>query len=467
MSCSSSICFSIEKEDNNNGHLYYNTEMTVSGKIGQAVPFYSVSNRYGALTIGNALYLRGAVNYSNSYKDIDFNVGTDLIVTTAHNHYYPHNYYLQQLYATASYRGFELLIGQKEEPQHLLNNELSSGNILYSNNARPLPKIQFSTPDFLSVPFTDDWLNIKFDISCGIFLDNDYTNALASKFNNYVYIENALIHRKSLFFRSKESAAVVFTMGGEHYGLFGGKGYNKTFSNLMDVFVNKKFDETGTYYLQYAYAFTYDFRVDFNMKSFSLGAYTQNYLEYNTPKGIFSTDYLCGIEFNNKDRHSIIKDCVAEFLMFSNQAYTVFHGTYYQDEPFGAWANYGMSNGTPLCISPIYNRDGNPAYTKTLNRAFHVAVSGQILDQIEYKVKAMYLKSWGANFRYLPEAAHNISINAELDYHLTANDHLLSDYIPLSDIHLIPSLGFDFGGVIGNNFGGFITIRKVGDFNFK
>lgn len=456
--------------------LDYSYSLIGSGTTGDYIPFYSISNKNGAITpLNSGGYLRGAAEYTLSRGNLGMKVGGDVIVTTISSNYYDNNAYLQQLYADFSFCDFSLSFGQKENYQFFVNDELSSGNVLFSNNARPYPKIQLRTNGFVAVPFTNHWLNVNMDISYGKTMDTRYTRHLADiyqsqqysygfKDGQYIFIENPYLHRKSLFISSKPTAPLVLTVGLEHTAYFGGspysrnkqdtKSYNSGLQNMLDVLVNKKWDETGNYNLQYAYSAALDFKIEANFSKAKLSLYTQNYLDYNQIKGFLSTDNLWGIEFNNKNRNSIVRDCVIEYLIFTNQGYSAFHGTYYQDIPYGSWSHYGMSFGTPFCVSPIYNPDGNPSFTNTLVRAGHIGVSGQISSHLEYQLKAMYLKSWGANFRYLPNPQENLSINLALDYQI------------FNGWHISPSLGLDNGKIFGNNFGGTLTIKKVGEIKF-
>lgn len=448
--------------------MLYSYELIGSGTTGNYIPFFSVSNKYGIISpLDNGLYVRGNTDYTFNYQKLAFQAGVDIIGTTISSNYYEHNLFLQQLYASLSYSKIELMLGQREEEQLFVNNNLSSGNLIYSNNTRPYPKMQLKTKGFVSIPFTNQWLNIKFGISYGKPLDSNYEIKLADNYSSdrygygfknghYIFIENPILHRKDLFISTKPTAPIILTVGFEHTGYFGGTQYidntkyNSGFQNAIDVFFNKKWDETGDYTLQYAYTAAIDFKIEANLKKFKLGLYTQNYLEYNQLKGIFSTDNLWGLEFNNKNRKSIVTDGILEYLIFSNQGYSAFHGTYYQDVPFGSWSHYGMCIGTPMCVSPIYNEDKNPTFTKSLCRGIHLGISGVITDKIDYKLKMMYLKTWGSNFRYLPDPIDSFSINIEGSYQLPKG------------YHICPSIGVDSGKIFGNNIGGTLTIRKIG-----
>ena len=46
------------------------------------------------------------------------------------------------------YRKFTLSIGSKEREPFMLDRRLSSGDLLFSTNARPIPEVRLETPDY-------------------------------------------------------------------------------------------------------------------------------------------------------------------------------------------------------------------------------------------------------------------------------------------------------------------------------
>lgn len=58
---------------------------------------------------------------------------------------------LQQAYAEARYKKMGMFVGSREINSPLLNQELSSGGLTWSGNARPIPQIWIGLPDYISI----------------------------------------------------------------------------------------------------------------------------------------------------------------------------------------------------------------------------------------------------------------------------------------------------------------------------
>ena len=57
-------------------------------------------------------------------------------------------------YIKAKFGAFEIYAGRRKEIFGLVDSTLSSGSYIWSGNALPMPKIQISTPNFVSLPYT-------------------------------------------------------------------------------------------------------------------------------------------------------------------------------------------------------------------------------------------------------------------------------------------------------------------------
>ena len=77
---------------------------------------------------------------------------------------------VQQLYAEIKYRGVYLLGGMKERRSGIVDNGLSSGDLVRSNNARPIPGVAAGFIDFQNIPFTNGWVQIDGEIMYGFLL---------------------------------------------------------------------------------------------------------------------------------------------------------------------------------------------------------------------------------------------------------------------------------------------------------
>ena len=139
--------------------LHYRTEGAVSFSSGENTPFWLLNNKQGLSSIEkNNGYLRAGI-FRDIDKDQKFSYGFGADLAVAYN--FTSSFIIQQLYADIKYRCLGLSVGSKERVGEFNNPKLSSGNMLYSGNARPVPQIRAGIPDYTIVPWTNDWLAVK------------------------------------------------------------------------------------------------------------------------------------------------------------------------------------------------------------------------------------------------------------------------------------------------------------------
>ena len=105
---------------------------------GTYAPLWLTANRQGLSSIHTESgYLRAGISHTMPLnRHFSFSAGLDL--ATAYN--FTSSFVIQQAYADISYRWLNLSIGSKERLPELKNPELSSGGMVESNNARPVPQ---------------------------------------------------------------------------------------------------------------------------------------------------------------------------------------------------------------------------------------------------------------------------------------------------------------------------------------
>lgn len=114
-----------------------------SGK-GTYTPMWLTANRQGLSSANTEYgYLRAEIAHTMSLnRHFGFRAGVDL--ATAYN--FTSSFIIQQAYADLSYRWLNLSIGSKERLPELKNSKLSSGGMVESNNARPIPQVRLEVP---------------------------------------------------------------------------------------------------------------------------------------------------------------------------------------------------------------------------------------------------------------------------------------------------------------------------------
>ena len=210
-----------------NAQLPVKTEYTVemggtSGK-GTYAPMWLTANRQGLSSANTENgYLRAGIAHTMPLNQhFGFSAGLDL--ATAYN--FTSSFIIQQAYADLSYRWLNLSIGSKERLPELKNSKLSSGGMVESNNARPIPQIRLEVPDYVAIPGTHKWLHLKGHIAYGRFTDDKWQEHFTSIGNPYTI--DVLYHSKSLFAKvgNKEHFPVEFEGGIQMSAQFGGDQY--------------------------------------------------------------------------------------------------------------------------------------------------------------------------------------------------------------------------------------------------
>ena len=173
----------------------YRAEIAGSVASGDHTPFWMVSNRYGIVPLeANNGYLKAGVFHDQTFGD-GFRWGAGLDVVAAVPRY--RNFYIQQLYAELGYKCLLLSVGSKERYTSLWDSRLSSGDLTHSTNARPIPEVNISIPEFTVVPLTNGWAQVKGDFAIGRSFDKAYLSDFTG--GGQTYVDNMLWHHKSAY----------------------------------------------------------------------------------------------------------------------------------------------------------------------------------------------------------------------------------------------------------------------------
>ena len=150
---------------------HYAVETGIVAGHGDYSPFWFTANRQGLSSVKTENgYLRAGIFHSQALgRHFTWKAGLDL--ATAYN--YTSSFVVQQAYADLSYRWLNLSIGSKERTPELRNPKLSTGGLVESNSARPVPQVRIEIPQYISVPGTNHWLHIKGHLAYGTFTDNN------------------------------------------------------------------------------------------------------------------------------------------------------------------------------------------------------------------------------------------------------------------------------------------------------
>lgn len=395
----------------------------------------------------------------------------------------PANARIQQLYGEIRYRSILLTLGMKEHTSYMLNQQLSSGDLVESGNAIPMPEIRLGFEDFVDIPFTNHWVQIDGSISYGPKIDDKFQRSLYNYYNYHI-ASGEIYTYKHCHLRTSPDQPLCFTVGMQIASFFGGKSeyyqngqqtrvlyFDKDFKSyinmIIPVFTKKESFVQGSTFGSWDFLASY-----LTTDKSELRLYFQGPFEDGS--GIArrnGLDGIWGIEYVSSHRN-LLSGFVLEYIDFRNQSgpihwqpadtpgtqvTTVVTGRddYYNNGFYNSYDNYGLSIGTPFLLAPIYNLDGYPAFACNRANGFHVGISGNISDCLDYRILGSYQRGLGQYVYPYTTPRKSVSVMAEGKYQF--NQHM----------SLSMQLAFDRGTLRGNNFGSMLNFTYSGDFSKK
>lgn len=479
-------------------NIEYTASVTAQATNGRYAPYMIGSWNSGRTTPGKGIWQSGtiyrpldldrrfswsygleySVGYSNSFAYERYNAGSWGVENVRQA---PAR--LIQLFGEVKYRAVYLLAGMKERSSRIVDGSLSSGDLVRSNNARPIPGVAAGFIDFVDIPLTNGWVQIDGEIMYGRFTDNGFTS---KQFNRYqgLYAQDLCYTYKRCYFRTKPSQPLSITVGMQTAGEFGGSTYRYNrgtalppevrgfhLRDLWDMFFPR--EGSGEGYYKGNSLGSWDFKARWR---FNDGSRISAYFEWPWEDGSGigrrnGWDGLWGVQYDFAPS-APIESIVIEYLDFTNQGGPIHRtpsdspGTdltseanggdnYYNNDFYGAYANYGMSIGTPFLLSPVYNADGYSAFAHNRARGFHAAAKGSF-DNWGWCAKVSYQKAGGQGRLPAPRKLHNTSALVEASWRPTST---------LPGLKLKAQVAFDCGKLRGNNVGGAITVAYNGIFS--
>lgn len=430
---------------------------------GSYSPYYLVSNRHGVMDErANTAYTRACLEWKKKTHDWQLEAALDL---TASAHAY-HNVYLQQCYASATWRWLTMSLGSREETSMLRDFRLSSGSMAWSGNSRPIPQAKLGLNGFTDIPGLGGWLQVYLDGSYGHFLDDDY---LEKEYAQYIadktgygrswITTDVWFHQKKALFRTKPTLPFVFTLGIEDVVQFGGHTRNYIDPTLTDAKFNPSFGDFMRALIPVAggsnsaggdQSFIYGNHLgDINVlleyqwgkdRQYRIGAYLEDPFEDGTGirKGN-GWDGLWGLEFHNQDQNAWLTGLVVEHLRTADQSGPIhwaphdFAGQevvtwmpgeatgaddYYNHYLYTGYSHFGMACGNPMLKSPAFNDDHYLRFVHTRVQAWHLGVEGCLFpDRLTYRILASTRRAWGTYMEPARDLERATNALVELTYH--------------------------------------------------
>ena len=490
----------------------YSVGITLNSGNSELAPYHIASNRHGTLTQQHSTLLSAALwhdmdttqrlswgagaevwgGYSSSvdYDRYDAKAG----LMTA-NSQHPARLWLQQLWIEGKHRGVFLTVGQKNIDPGLVNRSLSSGDLVMSGNARAAFGARAGFINFQNVPFTRGWLQIRGEYGYYRHNSSPWLKHHFNYYNSFI-TTHYWFNYKNIYFRTNPSKPLVLTIGAQAACQFAGTVTYYSSGEIVNVvkmkptlksFWRALFAGSGgeslgdRVYVQGNHVGSWDIALDYRMTGGDkVRGYYQSLWEDGSGIGMMNGfDGLWGLEYRSS-RHGIVTGAVIEFLDLMNQSGAIHFDhkyktetgeglpseieasatgsdDYYNNYCYNGYQNRGMSIGSPMGKSPIYNTDGYMRFTDNRLRGFHLAIMGEIGSQVSYRAMLTWRKSFGTPLlpRREPLTATSMMIEAT--------------YTPrwLHGLELKAQLAHDHGKLYGNNTGAMLSIFYNGNFTLR
>lgn len=432
-------------------------ETNLKAGTGKNSPYYSVSNQQGIFSQEkNAILLRsGIISTIDTSKKISLSYGLDGIYRYDSNG----DLWLQQAFVKVKAYFMVFHGGYIEETFGNQDNQLSSGGYLFSGNARPIPKIAMYTNDYITLPYTNDLLEVKGYIAHGWFGEKDQ------------YVKNAYLHQKYFYIKIGEKKfPLSVNLGIHHAAMWGGT--SPEFGTLpanwdayISVFGGKMKGDTGPIYERKNvlgnHLASYSFGINYKFQKYSLKFYWQTILEdKNGRVGVDwknKGDGLWGITFVPHNEFNGIKKIVLEFYNSTIQSGdTAFSGNdnYFNNYLYrSGWTYHKMTIGTPLNTSPLLEEGSFELNNYLENNCVRALIAGIVykMNERQIMLKMIYSRNYGTIMVPYSTAKDQFFSAMELTYPSKRYRKLSFSW----------QAAFDIGEHLGNNTGLMVKVRKT------
>ena len=473
--------FTAHADSIRNDSIRYLAETRATFSAGANTPFWLVSNLQGlGSPEKNNGFVRAAV-----FRDIDrskrFSWGAAVDLVASWRSTAPFS--IHQLYGEVKYRSLGAMLGSKEIWSSFNNPRLSSGNLLFSGNALPVPQLRVGIFDYADFWGTKGWFAVKGYISYGMFTDGRWQKSWAADTPKSKRAENVLFHSKGLWLRGGNPSKfpLVGEVGIEMATQFGGKAYKngeslslgsslrhwvRAFfptSTTLDTFLGETTSIDGNMVGEYTIALSWIPNADWKIR-----AYFEHYFEDQSQMTFEYgwKDGLWGIEAR-LPKNPFVTTFVYEFLYSKDQTGAVLHNSsdkvpeqvsgrdnYYNHSIYPGWQHWGMGIGNPLAISPLYNRSHLLTFMNTRIVAHHFGIAGKPHPEVDYRLLLSFSRNWGTYQYPSPEILGNFNAMLEATWKPSK----------LKGWYFSGAIAGDSGKLLGKSFGGMISIGKTGFF---
>lgn len=458
----------------------YSIGLTSAFSTNGNLPFWFYTDRFGIIDPQSANLLTDINVYSDFKKNSKwgYGYGAELVGRLAENK----AVFLNQLYFKAHYGHLTIHIGRMKERLNDHMPSLSSGSMMWSGNAAPMPKIAVYFPDYAPIPFTYGYLEIKGYWSQGFF-------------GNSRYVKHAYLQQKQLYVRAGGKLPIHGFFGLTDDVQWGGTSSNPKVGRLPQDFRNYirvTFGEHGGPHSPKGeeinalgnHIGSWELGVQLDLPHYKGIIYRQSIFEDKSGLRLGQgsiKDGILGVGIQSKNPHQIVSGILWQFLYSKNQSgpalpdppnplppgATKTHDA--AGHPWGGrdnyfnnyiyrsgWTYFGRTIGTPFLTTGSWESimNGTGAIINNRVLAQHIGVGG-MYGTLSYKAFFTYTKNYGTYGKPFTPPRKQYSVYYQLN-------------IPVQSIPQLTvngAVSADFGDMYGRNLGLMIGINYSGIMN--
>lgn len=425
---------------------------------GDDLPFWITSNQNGVFTMQNSSYQLLTAGFSrgferDSLKKLAFTYGGDLVYGYASGS----DLHINQAWAGVRYKWLVFNIGMQSEPVMYAGLSSTNGNMMWSNNARPLPRIEIASNGYIPFFFWEDWFSLKFEYEENFLFDNRF-------------VDGANLHHKNLYFRAKMPRSWRLTAGIDHWVYWDGTspvhgeipGFEDYLRYILGSGGSKNALKTDQQNVSGNSLGMYVIELQKSYKNLDFTFYYNHPFEDHSGMDYANwEDGLWGIHIKRKDKKAWLSDFVYEYMNTMNQSGPV-HRHFYPGHPDNRNGNdsyfshgiyksshthYQRMMGTPLFV-PVINEDGIAVgYDNDRIQMHHFGLKGYIGNGFNWKSLLTWTSNYGTFGTSFPSPKGQFSFLANFEYS--------GDKLPFT---VNSGIAFDAGDRFEERIGGFIGI---------
>ena len=358
-------------------------------------PFWLLSNNNGA---NPSNYLNISFydeRFLNKLTRIEYGIKTNLYKNFQ-------NIQFEKLYFKIKNDKIFLRLGSNENLQNRNKKELSTGSLIESTNAKPIPKIIIGNSSYAKISLFKSIFYIKGVLAHGYLDRNNYKKA-------------PLLHQKSISIKKHISANSSFTAGINHMAQWGGSSaihgdQPSGYSEFLRVFFARPGSRNSIKQEQENslgnHLGVWDFSFERKIKDKLLTFYYEHPFEDESGARwlLNELDGKYGLNITSFNS-SLISDFTYEFIYTMDQSGSqgASDSTYGWDNYFNhyiyqsGWTYKNRMIGNPLFTvgkNPGRYSDGNYIINNRI-KAHHIGLAGKIRDNVNFRILFTYSKNYG------------------------------------------------------------------------